>query len=554
MSELLQELLNKRGITTEKDIEYFLNPSYEEHIHDPFLMKDMGKAVERILKAIENKEKIIFFTDYDCDGIPAGVVFHDFFKKIGYNNFENYIPHRHDEGFGLNLEAVEEFAKGGAKLLITADCGITDVEDVALANKLGIDVIITDHHLPGEKLPDAFAILDPKQEGCEYPEKMLCGSGVVYKLIQGILQKNRFGISDGWEKWLLDMVGMATLSDMVPLLGENRVFASYGLKVLRKSPRPGFQKLLRLAKADQRNLVEDDIGFTVAPRINAASRMGVPFDAFRLLSTQDEVEAGIIADHLNKINDERKGLVASMVKEIKKRIDAREVVMTKKVLVMGNPNWRPAILGLAANTLMREHGRPVFLWGREGGEVIKGSCRSGDVNLVSIMQAAAPDTFIDFGGHGMSGGFSVSHDRIHLLEDELERAYEKAVALIGFEKGDASSGYDIDKELLIDDVNWRTYETVNKLAPFGEGNRKPIFSFKNAYIKEAKRFGKEGGHLELTFENSQGKKIKAIKFFADDLPSLEKAKTGSTITLLANLEKSVFRNFPELRLRVVDII
>ena len=180
--------------------------------------------------------------------------------------------------------------------------------------------------------------------------------------------------------------------------------------------------------------------------------------------------------------------------------------------------------------------------------MIKGSCRSGDVNLVSIMQAAAPNTFLDFGGHGMSGGFSVSHENIHLLEDELERAYGKV------EIPEKIEEQSIDKELLIDDVNWRTYETVNKLAPFGEGNRKPVFSFRNAHIKEAKRFGKEGGHLELIFENSQGKKIKAIKFFADDSPNLEKAKTGSTITLLANLEKSVFRNFPELRLRVVDII
>ncbi len=557
--ELLQKLLFHRGLSSESEAEEFLNPDYAA-VHDPYLMKDMDKAVDRVLSAIKTNEKIVIFSDYDADGIPGAVVLHDFFRKIGYENFENYIPHRHEEGFGLNMEAIEEFAKQEVKVLITIDCGVADVKEIAKGKELGIDVIITDHHLPLDEELDVFALLNPKQKGCEYPEKMLCGSGVIFKFVQGMLQDEEFKkyianmnieIKDGWDKWLLDMVGLATLSDMVPLKGENRIFAYYGLKVLRKSPRVGLMKLLSKMKTNQKHLVEDDIGFTISPRINAASRMGIPMDAFRLLSTNDEIEADQLSDHLNKINDERKGMVASMIKEMKHKLSQKcQGVALPKVIVMGNPNWKPALLGLAANTLMRDHARPVFLWGREGGEMIKGSCRSdGSVNLVELMRCATPATFIDFGGHKMSGGFSVSHDKIHLLEDELERAYEKALV----EKSMSADGM-IDHILTFDEVNWKTYGIVEKLAPYGEANPKPLFLFKNSEIKDVKQFGKEKNHIELGFHNFEEKRIPAISFFAGDNPAIMKLKAGDRIDLVACLEKSMFRNFPELRLRIVDIL
>src|SRR3989338_1270057 len=341
-SPLVRQLLVGRGIVSAEEAEKFLNPHYENHSHDPFSMKDMEKAVKRVLRAIQNNERIAIFSDYDADGIPGAVALHDFFKKLGYLNFENYIPDRHGEGFGLNVKAVEQLNNAGAKLLITIDCGITDTEEVANANKLGIDVIITDHHLPPpsrkasegqarDGLPPAFAILNPKQADCAYPEKMLCGSGVVFKLIQALcshlsLNAKRYtlnAISPGWEKWLLDLVGLATLSDMVPLTGENRVFAHFGLKVLRKSPRRGLYELLSVLRLNRAELTEDDIGFSIAPRINAASRMGAPMDAFRLFATTDAAEAGALARHLNKINDERKGKVASLVKEVRKIVQER---------------------------------------------------------------------------------------------------------------------------------------------------------------------------------------------------------------------------------------
>ena len=551
--EILRQMLFYRGIENSDDAEKFLNPDYIRDTHDPFLMKDMGKSVERILKTIERNEKIIIYSDYDADGIPGAVVLRDFFKKIGFNNFENYIPHRHEEGFGLNMEAVEEFGKSGAKLLITIDCGIADVREVERLNEFGIDVIITDHHELGEKIPPAYAILNSKQTDCPYPEKTLCGAGVVFKLIQALVAKKNLNwqLKEGMEKWLLDMVGLATLSDMVPLIGENRIFAYYGLKVLRKSPRVGLMKLLRKVKVEQRNITEDDIGFTITPRINAASRMGVPMDAFRLLATSDETLSDELSSHLNKINDERKGLVASMVKEMKHTLLSREDGAEKKeAIVLGNPKWRPSLLGLAANTLMQENFCPVFIWGREGEDILKGSCRSpGNVSLINLMKSLPEGILRDYGGHSMSGGFSVSHEKIHLLEEEIIKALKKTK----IESSEFSQEIFIDRKMSIDEVNWETYREIEKLAPFGAGNPKPLFLFEKIKIASVKNFGKEKNHLEISFKKEDGKNISAIGFFMKGGEWGVELKEGEKINLVASMEKSMFRNFPELRLRIVDM-
>ena len=576
-SPLTRQLLYGRGIVSAEEAEKFLAPHYENHSHDPFLMKNMEKAVERILKAVKDDERIAIFSDYDADGIPGAVVLHDFFKRIGHLNFENYIPDRHGEGFGLNGRAVEELAKAGAKLLITIDCGITDVEEVAQANELGMDVIITDHHLCNGAVPAAYAVLNPKQTDCTYPEKMLCGSGVVFKLIQALCLRIRsplgFGTCDlgfpastfpiGWEKWMLDMIGLATMSDMVPLTGENRVFAYYGLKVLKKSPRKGLNELLSVLRLNRADLNEDDIGFSIAPRINAASRMGQPMDAFRLFATQDDNEAATLARHLDKINSERKGKVASLVKEVRRHVEERGL---RKVVVAGNPNWRPALLGLVANSLAEDMGCPVFLWGREESPELKGSCRSdGSVDLSLLMQEAH-SVFSDFGGHKEAGGFSTTLEKVHLLEAELERAYEK----IRQERSNPpASGFDlVDATLSFDEVNERTYTEVQRLAPFGVGNPKPVFLFENAEVRRMEQFGREKQHLKLTFAKSDGVYVNAIKFYAktEDFPVLREPRTdlGSgersvlgglpQVNLLAHLEKSTFGNRTEFRLRIVDIV
>jgi single-stranded-DNA-specific exonuclease len=610
--ELLQHLLFHRGIERAEEAEAFLNPAWPAHLHDPYLMKDMHKAVKRVLHAIKNNEHIVVYTDYDADGIPAGVIFHDFFKKIGFTNFENYFPHRYEEGYGLNIKAVEKFAQPedsvsviGEKsskssktspprtaLIITADCGIADIEPVKRANELGMDVIITDHHIAQAEIPAAYAILNPKQPGCAYPYNMLCGSGIVFKFIQGILRSDTFDQMFGqnvsekknessvvidavtkehFEKWLMDMVGLATMADMVPLMGENRLFAYYGLMVLRKSPRLGLMKLLRKIKVNQRYLSEDDIGYMLVPRINAASRMGLPIEAFQLLTASNDTDADRMSDYLNRINDERKGLAAAITKEAKKHVAERlasEAVSldkidvgignitagySKKILVIGNPNWRPPLLGPVANSLADTYHMPVFLWGRADGEMIKGSCRSdGSVSLVELMQALPDGLLSAFGGHRASGGFSISNQNIHLLEYELMKAHEKISLANPIEK----SPIYLDKKISLDEVNWNTYRMLEKLAPFGEGNSKPIFLFENALIAEVRRFGKEKNHLEIRFDRnpSAGPHVSAIGFFMTEDSFAVRPEKGQKIKLVANLEKSVFKNYPELRLRIVDII
>jgi single-stranded-DNA-specific exonuclease len=548
--ELQRSLLFYRGIDDAIKAEEYLNPNYEKHIHDPFLMKDMDKAVERILKAIDNQERILIYSDYDADGIPAAVVMMDFFKLIKYDNVEVYIPHRHNEGYGLHLEALDTFPEKGIKLLITLDCGIVDHAEVAHAQLLGIDVIVTDHHLPGETLPPAYAVVNPKRADCEYPYKMKCGAGVGFKLATALLQKGNFGVSAGAEKWLLDMVGIATLSDMVPLQGENRVLAHYGLKVLRKSRRPGFQKMLKLMKVDQRYITEDDVGFMITPRINAASRMGIPMDAYKVLSTSDEAEGDMLAKHLDAINNERKGLVASTIKEIKKIMAEREDhFKTRNVIVLGNPSWRPALLGLAANTIAEEYNKPVFLWGREDGKEIKGSCRSdGVTHLVKLMNEVK-EYFHEYGGHSFSGGYAVIAEKIHTFEDALHDAY----TALGNQAAEVEPNY-VDAKLSIDDITPKLAREIDLLAPFGKDNPKPVFMFENVSPAEVKLFGKTKDHLELAFYNAQNRKVRAIGFFMKPEDFASQPKKGIPLTLIGSIEKSYFGGTQEIRLRIVDIL
>lgn len=545
--ELLRTLLEKRGITNEEQAEIFLNPSYERDFHDPFLMRDMERACVRIYEAIDNKEKIVIYADYDCDGIPGAVILNDLFKKVNYSNYEIYIPQRNSEGYGLNIEAIKIFADKGVKLLITIDLGINAVAEVAQAEVDGIDVIITDHHLPQETLPRAYAILNPKVD--DYPEKILCGAGVIFKLAQGFIKKygEFFGIIEGSEKWMLDMAGLATLSDMVPLLGENRAIAYFGMKVLKKSPRPGLQKLFAKVGLDPRYLSEDDIGFMITPKLNAASRMDDPMRAFELLATDNEKEAGALADHLSKINDDRKMIVTGIMREVNKKLEG---YMHKEVIVIGNPSWRVGILGLVAGKISDMHEKPVFVWGKDENDTIKGSCRSdGSVSVVELM-TETKEYFLDFGGHELAGGFTVHNNKIHFLEEALSATFHK----VKRKKGENEENYDVKADLNI--VNLKNWKEIEKMAPFGFGNPKPIFLFPDVKIENLKKFGKNGSgeHLEIIFSDVNKNKAVAISFFSglDSFgTSLEENKK---VNLLATFDLSRFRGREELRLRVVDIM
>lgn len=551
--ELLRTLLEKRGINNEEQAENFLNPSYTRDFHDPFKMRDMEKACVRIFESIDAGEKIVIYADYDCDGIPGAVILSDLFKIINYKNYEVYIPQRNSEGYGLNLEAIKQFADRGVKLLITIDLGITAVAEVAQAEVNGIDVIITDHHLPPGTLPRAYAILNPKTDN--YPEKMLCGAGVVFKLVQGFLKKygEYFKVREGAEKWMLDMAGLATLSDMVPLTGENRAIAYFGMKVLRKSPRRGLQKLLAKMNIDQRYITEDDVGFMVIPRINAASRMDDPMRAFELLSTEDEAFAGTLANHLTKINDERKTIVAGIMREVNKKFGVNSARELKEVIVIGNPEWRIGVLGLVAGKISDQYKKTVFVWGKDENDFIRGSCRGdGSVSVVELM-AETGEFFIEFGGHELAGGFKVANDKIHFLEEALCQAFTKVPRI----KEKLNKNHDIKSDLSV--VNMKNWREIERLAPFGLANSKPTFLFEGVKVENIKKFGKNGSgeHLEIIFSNSRDKdnnKAKAISFFSTTNSFGAPLAEGAPINLLATFDLSRFGGREELRLRIVDIM
>ena len=546
---LTQTLLFGRGIVTAKDAQIFFDRSYECGLHDPFLLPDMEVAVTRILGAIAQGEKIAIYSDYDCDGIPGGVLLHDFFKLIAYPHVQNYIPHRHHEGYGLNTVAIDSLQRDGVTLMITVDCGITDVDQVMHAQKIGIDAIVTDHHEPGPLLPPAIAVINPKRVDSAYPFSGLCGSGVAYKLVLALIARGNFSLTQGQEKWLLDMVGIATIADMVPLTDENRLFAHYGLLVMKKNRRLGLQHLFRTMKMQASSITEDDVGFMIAPRINAASRMDSPEDAFKLLTAATPGEAGMFAQHLDHINNERKGVVGSMVKEINKKV--AELEQIGSVLVVGDPSWRPALVGLAANTLAESFARPVFIWGRDGRNILKGSCRSGGgVSVVDLMHEAR-ESFLEYGGHHMSGGFSVHEDRIHTLSNALLQAH---ATLVGDETqaARATKPIVVDAELTLDHVGDALARTLARFAPFGVGNHKPLFLFRNVKPYQVTMFGKEKGHVKVIFK--QGiRSITAIGFFKQADAYKAPLVADEFVDVIAHVEESFFGGRREVRLRLVEV-
>jgi single-stranded-DNA-specific exonuclease len=543
-SETFQALLKQRGLSTPEAVAHFLSPRFETGLYDPLLLHDMECACELLHTAIKNGDHITIFSDYDCDGIPGAVVFHDFLRAVGHTNFSNYIPHRHYEGFGLSVEAVDKIAASSASLIITIDCGTTDTPAIMRAKELGMIVIVTDHHEPPAELPPADAIVNPKLGTYPFPD--LCGAGVIFKVAQALLQTGSYNVSAGQEKWWLDMVGLATIADMVPLIGENRVFAHYGLLVLRKSRRPGLRQLLKKAKASQLHLTEEDIGFTIGPRINAASRMDAPEHAFALLTSTHDTEASEWVEKLEGLNTARKSAVAQITRELHGWM--KELTVVPEVLVYGNPAWRPSLVGLAAAKLAEEYDKPVFLWGRDGNQIHKGSCRSGGgVSVVELMRAAA-DIFHEHGGHHFSGGFALREEAVFTVSETLNRAH----AALGVEAQ--------IKEVLLPDATISLEEVFGSLrrelatlAPFGVGNPRPLFAFTHVTPTAVSVFGKANEHTKLSF-TVNGRELEAIAFFTTPKSFTRTPLPHIPLTLYAHIEESFFMGRHQLRLRIVDIL
>ncbi len=601
MTDLIKNLLEKRGVNTEnrEEVEKFLKPNWDRDTHNPFHMKDIEKAVDRIKKAIDNNEKIIIYSDYDCDGIPGAVVLHDFFKKIEESkrqkdklenkkeenkngedlslinkefnkkatktnkkegeelkefsvNFENYIPHRHNEGYGIHKHAIEKFIKDKATLMITVDLGITNIEEIEYAQENGIDVILTDHHLPilnenkKQVLPSAFAVINTKRNDCDYPEKMLCGCATAWKLAHAFLMKHRieYGVADGYEKWWLDMVGISTVADMVPLLGENRTLAVYGLQVLRKSKRQGLLKIFTNARIKQQYINETDIGFGIAPRLNAAGRMSDPREAF--LALLDNTDSDMCAMRLEKYNNERKKDTGAANESVDFALFEND-----QVVLVGSEDWSPGILGLIASKIVDRTKKTVFVWGKgEDENIMKGSVRAGSdgANVVQLMSACA-DTLIHFGGHEQAGGFAIIKDKIKDFEKKLKEEYEKHQKSLAEKKEEKARleniSLEINKEKSFDlalnsqSITESLFREINKLSPFGMANLAPIIKLEGD-LKNVRLFGDKKQHIELSVDG-----VSCIKFSVSEA---EKEKLIGQKFWLGFIERDIFKGGLKIRL------
>jgi single-stranded-DNA-specific exonuclease len=523
---LIRELLWRRGIQGNAEAEIFLRPSYERDLLDPFLMKGMKEAVATITSAIKNNKRIAIFADYDCDGCAAAAILADFFSSISYKNFEVYVPERR-EGYGLTREAVVKLAAGGAELLLTVDCGIANYDEVEFAKGLGLEVVVTDHHLPAEVLPRCI-VVNPKQPGCIYPEKMLCGAAVAFKLVCAL--HSEFPRPVGQEKWLLDLVALATLADQVPLRGENRALASFGLKVLNRTRRVGLQEIIKMLRLSM--VGEEDISFSIVPRLNSVSRLHSSAFIFETLSTQNPVRAKELARLLETTNKERKAIVMQTMRAVKSRIAARP---PGEVIVIGDPNWNLGILGLLANKIAEEYGRPAFVWTRVGDE-IKGSCRGADIDLCVLMKKTEA-AFLSFGGHKLAGGFTTTIEKVVSMEEMLAKTM--AENNWGEDEKQTEEGIS-DGSFSLCDISEETLAVIDRLRPFGKDFAKPVFIFENVRAQAARRFGQGKNHLALTLTDGEAD-IEAVRFFE------EKDSFPETMSVLASPERD-WRGRPRLRI------
>jgi len=540
-SKLTLQLLWDRGLRTQKEIDEFFNPDYDEDLHDPFLMKGMKKAVARILKAAKNKEKITVFGDYDADGVCGMAILSETFKTLG-SDPGIYIPDRNKEGYGLNLKAVEEIASKNNKpacrqagLIITIDCGITDFEEVKLANKLGMDVIIVDHHAVPDKVPPALSIVNPRQEGEKYPFRELAAGGVAFKLAQALLSKSKK--ADGWEKWFLDLAAIATVSDRMPLIGENRTLVKYGLVVLAQTKRLGLQELMKTARVTK--LDTYTLGYILGPRLNAAGRMDHANTAYELLITESKEEAENLARKLNEKNQSRQRLTDKIIHEIEGRIKIEK----NKLIFEGDENWPIGIVGLIAGRLTDKYYRPSVIF-QKMQEISKGSARS--IEPFNIVEAFAKckKLLVDFGGHPQAAGFTILTENLEKFKKRILEIANKKI-----KEEDLIPVLNIDLELEAEDLNFDFYEEIQRFAPFGEDNYNPLFLIKGLKASNLRIVGNNGNHLKC-YLTKESRGFPAIGFgFAD---FCDKIRQGEEIDVVFELIVNEWNGTSELQLKIID--
>ena len=540
---LTQKLLFNRGILNKADADRFFKPDYERDLGDPLAIKGMDKACERVLKAIENKEKILIHGDYDADGVSSSAIFADFLRRINFENFEVYIPDRFKEGYGMTSKSLDYILERGATLVITIDNGITNYAEIERAEKNGVNVIVVDHHIVPEKFPPAYAVVDLWQDGETYPFKDFCGSGIAFKFISAILAKNSFGLARGWEKWLLDLVAIGTVADMVPLVGENRTLVYWGLEVFKKERRIGLRAIAKKAGIDLAKATSEDISFYFAPRINVAGRLDHATLAGELLSTGSEEEAEWLSSKLEALNGERKKMADEILNEIKTLVAGKE---DSGIIACGKKEWPVGVLAAVSSRVAEVFAKTTVLWGSGDSEKIKGSARSsGDVNVRDLLLKAGEELYQDVGGHPMASGFTLKEEFAEEFERRLIEAYK---VMPKYENG--LGEIILEDELGIDEVTPENLKLISRFEPFGQKNQKPIFLFKNLAVGELRAFGNGGIHLEMKFRNSNNSAISAIGFWM--AKDIESVKAGDKIDLAASMENSTYRGYDELRLKIID--
>ena len=535
INKLLASILVNRNIEEDK-IEAFLNPT-RKSFHDPFLMPDMKKAVDRILKAMQNKEKIIIYGDYDVDGITSITVLKSFLEDRGVH-VDSYIPNRLEEGYGLNKPAIEKIAENKYQLMITVDCGISGIEEIEYANSLGIETIVTDHHEVGDSLPNAIAIVDAKRKDNEYPCRDLAGVGVVFKLIQAIGIK--LGLEEKEYLKYLVIVCIGTISDIVPLVDENRAIAKLGLLLVRQTKNLGLQSLLM--SSGYKNIDSTTISFGVAPRINACGRMGHADEALNLFLSKDIYEVNELTKKLNEYNKIRQETEKNIYEDAVNQIEQNKLNEKNAIIVSGE-NWHHGVIGIVSSKITDLYFKPSILLCNEG-EFSKGSGRSipGFDLHQALMQCQ--DTIDRFGGHAMAIGITIKTDKFQEFAEEFENVAKEAKI------DEIIPIINIDAKIELNEINKEMVESLKLLEPYGEGNKMPIFAFRNLKIDSIRALS-EGKHIKLTLKDNNNI-INAIGFNLGKIA--EDYRIGDKIDVVGTLEINSFNGVDSLQINIKDVM
>ena len=541
---VLSKLLVQRGIGSFQEARAFFRPSLD-NLHDPFLMKDMDKAVDRVGAAVKSGEKILVYGDYDVDGTTAVSLVYSFLRKLT-RNVDFYVPDRYDEGYGVSYKGIDWAADNGFGLIITLDCGIKANDKVFYAADRGIDMIICDHHLPENDLPAAVAVLDPKRADCGYPFDDLSGCGVGFKLVQAYSQKN--GIPFDSLIPLLDLLVVSISSDLVSVVGENRILAHFGLKQLNENPRKGLLAMIHLSGLDPEHITIDDIVFKIGPRINAAGRMESGRMAVELLTAENDEVAARIGSEINRYNNERKNIDREITREALEMVQSGNCLSARNATIVYNPSWHKGVVGIVASRLVEAFYRPTIVFTRSNG-FVTGSARSvHGFDLYDAIESCA-DLLENFGGHLYAAGLTLKEENLPEFCERIESFIEKNIS-----EDMLTPVIMIDTRLDFSQITPKFFRILKQFQPFGPGNNAPVFLTENVYDNgNVRKVGADGGHLklELIQESQPYRSISAIAFNKSE--HFDHIKAGNPIDVCYSIVENYYRGIANLQLRIKDL-